>query len=677
MAFHRKQTRPKPKKAKKQPSRKVNAQTRVKLSQSAKKRHRTPKGGFGGGRFASGATGLRRIDTSRVTRGIPMPGFVKVGGEDEGAGEGSQAERIRLTREKREKSLTPAQRKKLEKLEDRRQGVGQEGRPGYEPGTRKLMRQGEKLPTHKAPPGEIDPSETTAAGDYAESPFQTKFDEDTPTAGRGGGRPVSQIGQETRVEQGSSPRAHAALNFQRSLKSLGEKRPIDASEENFDIAKSHALDLVEQRYGGEIAQQLETDRTLWGTLTAKERKKALSLDPRVSESFETEDHRTRIRKEPFYPTQGGNAGTLDRSLQEQLWRHEGGYIPTPSGGLGTGATGPVKSPKLVWTIGEAKDRVPAEVKDEVNRAKKDPNSPLFTGGQKGEKTAERRERVFYNLMLGDEKGQNQRSYEDAMRYLGTEQRGQARRTVTRTEALSAQKDIRKKRTYPGELGVKGKGEVQPKDVKRTVEVPSTDTKKDLKKRFGDEKSDADLVKYRHMQREAIFNDVLERNQRWAHEERSARMRGKTGSEAGQEDRVVFFTTNLGAPAPSVPAGSAIGQYIIKKRKRAVVDDKLAPRSAVTGKFPEAVRDQHLMEVSTGIGVGVEGRAGVFHRTGWRKGSKRSPGYKKSIPVGTEILRDSLGRPVFDKDGNIKYTEGYTRPFSLGTTRDVGLKIFLG
>ena len=95
-----------------------------------------------------------------------------------------------------------------------------------------------------------------------------------------------------------------------------------------------------------------------------------------------------------------------------------------------------------------------------------------------------------------------------------------------------------------------------------------------------------------------------------------------------------------------------------------------------GEFPSAVRDQHLIEVSLGGLGGAQGRYGLYQNTGWKKGSKRSKGYGKQVPVGSQVLRDSNGAAVYDKDGNVRYTEGYSRPFTV-STNTLGLRIFVG
>lgn len=193
-------------------------------------------------------------------------------------------------------------------------------------------------------------------------------------------------------------------------------------------------------------------------------------------------------------------------------------------------------------------------------------------------------------------------------------------------------------------------------------------------------TEKELLSFREASRESIQQYMLEANERAAYESRQARVKGKgKGANIEEGDRVVIFTTNLGAPAVNVPADSLVGQYIIQKRKKMVVDDGYtkANRSDVKGQFPAAVRDQHLLEVGTGISLGIEGRGGLFQETGWKYKNKRSKGYANRVPLGAQVLRDKSGLPIYDEKGNVVYTEGYTKKFQAGTDRAVGLRIFIG
>lgn len=214
------------------------------------------------------------------------------------------------------------------------------------------------------------------------------------------------------------------------------------------------------------------------------------------------------------------------------------------------------------------------------------------------------------------------------------------------------------------------------DFAYSKQVPHTESLEKLRKRLPNV-SEQELVSIHAQEQTAVSDYILERNERWAHEGRSARLRGKSGKNIEKDDRVVFFTTNLGNPTASVPANSTLGQYVIKKRKKMLYDNKSNSKPELRGEYPDAVRDRHLIEVSTGLTLGVQGRYGVFKNVGWRRGNKASKGFGKQAPLGSQVLRDSTGAAIYDKEGNVRYTDGYSRQFSAGTDRDVGLRIFLG
>lgn len=207
-----------------------------------------------------------------------------------------------------------------------------------------------------------------------------------------------------------------------------------------------------------------------------------------------------------------------------------------------------------------------------------------------------------------------------------------------------------------------------------IEGPAVRTVSQIERRHPD-LNKQDVVKVQQAERELIYHQFLA-NQKWAHETRSAKLKG---GQAAREnpDRVTFFTTSIGAPSVSVPSDSLVGQYVIGKRRKMAKREHLATKPQLRGQFPEAVRDLHLFEASTGISVGTEGRAGVYKKSGWRTPKAKSPGYGKPVPVGSTIIRDSSGAPIYDTQGNIRFTEGATRPYEIGTKRDVGFRVFLG
>lgn len=243
-------------------------------------------------------------------------------------------------------------------------------------------------------------------------------------------------------------------------------------------------------------------------------------------------------------------------------------------------------------------------------------------------------------------------------------------TVTTTDL---EKAVKERRTRAG-TRVKGANLApRPNELTFGIDVPKVSSLTDLEKRWPG-LSERDYVKLQQAERETIFDQFM-KNRAWAHETRLAKMQGVGRMEG--PDRVSVFTTSLGAPNVSVPSDSLVGQYVIKRRRRVAIESGLARASQMRGPFPEAVRDLHMIEVGTGTKLGAEGTAGLFHTTGWRVKSRKSKNYGKPVPVGASILRDNTGQPIYDAEGNIRYTEGATRPFSLGTNKDIGLRVFIG
>lgn len=186
-------------------------------------------------------------------------------------------------------------------------------------------------------------------------------------------------------------------------------------------------------------------------------------------------------------------------------------------------------------------------------------------------------------------------------------------------------------------------------------------------------TDKELIQIQEAQKQYLLEEY-QKNQRWAQETRRANILGREGKDS-VPDRVVFFTTSLGEPSASVPTDSLVGQYIIRKRRKAA-ESMGFTATDLRGKFPEALRDMHVFQASTGMEYGVSGEHGVYHRTGFRVGSKTSRGYGRPVPVGSQIMYDSQGRPVYDDAGNVRFTEGATRKFSQ-RSRPLGLGVFIG
>ena len=325
----------------------------------------------------------------------------------------------------------------------------------------------------------------------------------------------------------------------------------------------------------------------------------------------------------------------------------------------------------------------------VQEASSNPGSPFYgaTQNPKGKNApstasgARRRLETFLTAM------QNGYSEKEAYSYAGNgeERRGQApsrKAQITQRASQDMQQRILSGKS-DSELGLKNKfADLAPshEGFGMNIAVPGVDSFDTLAKKFPDW-SEKDLLTYQQSQRQTAYEHTLSKNERWAHETRADRFGGgkdalNQASAEDRKNRVVVFTTNMGGPTVSIDAKGAIGQYVIMKRKKMVLDDKRAPRNQLGGSFPQAVRDQHLAEASLGGSLGAVGRLGMFQNTGVRVGNKSTKGFGKQVPAGSQVLRDSYGSAVYDKDGNLRYTEGYTRPFS-ASTNTVGLRIFVG
>ena len=307
-------------------------------------------------------------------------------------------------------------------------------------------------------------------------------------------------------------------------------------------------------------------------------------------------------------------------------------------------------------------------------------------GAKGTKKTNSRARLKLQSYLDLREANPNSSSEDVVARLQEDNRGKWERATSGPKKTQPQKDF-EQRAKTGkstaDYGIKDKyasGAPSHENFGIGVEVPGVDSLDKLAKRFPS-MSDGDLIKYQESQRQTIYENALEKNEKWAHELRAERFLGGKDAIKGQPseqglNQVVVFTTNVGGPTLSVNSDSLLGQYVIKKRKEMVVRDRLATRSDVKGEFPRAVRDQHLIELSAGGLLGAQGRYGAYQNTGWRKGTKRSKGFGKQVPLGAQVLRDTNGSPVYDQNGNMRYDEGYTAPFTV-STNTVGLRIFMG
>lgn len=214
---------------------------------------------------------------------------------------------------------------------------------------------------------------------------------------------------------------------------------------------------------------------------------------------------------------------------------------------------------------------------------------------------------------------------------------------------------------------------KPGELSFGIDAPAVSSLTTLEKRYPN-LTQTDYIKLQEADKQVIFEEFL-KNRAWAHETRLAKLQGGASTEG--PDRISVFTTSLGHPNVTVPSDSLVGQYVVKRRRDLAQKEGIARGAQLRGTFPGAIRDLHIIELSTGTKLGVEGTTGVYHQTGWRAGAKKSRGYGKPTPVGSSVLRDSLGQPIYDSEGNIRYTEGVTRPFRISSKRELGLRVFIG
>lgn len=354
---------------------------------------------------------------------------------------------------------------------------------------------------------------------------------------------------------------------------------------------------------------------------------------------------------------------VERDLRAGTWRREQAVY----------GQGPRK--EFTPTSKFIKQEMPEEHRRWLVKQLEDPNSPFNQGLKPGQS-----KRAFvqsagagHRLDIYIRQLQQGASHADALEYIKQEHRGGgARPDSTRTKAaqLLGERGQARGRRTKYESGAPGSSQ-----FKYGIEVPHVDTPETIRRRFPG-LTEKEYIKIQQAQRETIF-DTVDKNQRWTHERARAMYQGNRVLESHGPDRVTFFTTNVGGPAPSVPSDSLVGQYIVKRRKKVLRDAKIATPRELQGRFPEAVRDMHVIEAATGVSGGIQGRYGVFSKAGWRAGAKKSKNFGKPKPIGASVLYDNQGRPMYDTEGNIRYTEGITRPFDYGTNKDLGLRIFIG
>lgn len=336
---------------------------------------------------------------------------------------------------------------------------------------------------------------------------------------------------------------------------------------------------------------------------------------------------------------------INEMMKEAHWKSDRGTYETPR-------------PKTARRF-FADDLAPSHRK-EVDRLLNDPTSNFNAKGNRYNNEAR------YARWM-----QEGYSHDEAYRMLGEERRGRPRSATqagpSRTRTAGTKRNPSRKSRYESTAPTS-------KEFQFGVSARAIDSIEQLR-RDNPLATEAELVRMRQTQREDHFAELL-KNQKWAHETERANVLSEKGGKLKEDsDRVVFFTTNVGSPAPSVPADSLVGQYIIRKRKK-MLKEAGVPKTQLRGAFPAAVRDMHLFERSFGVQYAIEGRHGTYKQSGWRYRNKTSRGYGKPTPVGSQIMYDSQGVPMYDEQGNIRFTEGATRGFRAETPL-TGLRIFIG
>lgn len=440
-----------------------------------------------------------------------------------------------------------------------------------------------------------------------------------------------------------------------------EKHPDNPNRRNFGISKSHVQGEYEQKKASILRQQRDDPEGAATRGAFNETVAQLGAAPELG--------RRASKRTSFTTTR--ELQMIDR---DQRWRSEPVYFSEPA------TRGTKESRFISPTKFLEHEMAPSHKAWLENDIKNNPQSP-FTRGV--DMTSDSRTKyppaVRNRIRAYTEALQRGEPHEAALASI-PKVGGQGRKPATEYSRASVQ-NLETGRRAPREAGRKSKYQsMTPRQSEFSfgVEAPSLDSISTLKKRFEDEGyqlTDNELVQIRQRQRESIYDD-FQKNQQWAHETRQSNILGKRASHKEGPDEVTIFTTNLGHPNVTVPTDSLVGQYVIRKRK-GIAARQGVQRSQLKGRFPEAVRDRHAVEALTGRSFGAEGRVGAFKRGGWRAGTKSSRGFGQFQPVGSQVVYDSAGRPMYDEQGNLRFTHGSTRPFHVGSRSEVGLGVYVG
>lgn len=512
---------------------------------------------------------------------------------------------------------------------------------------------------------------------------------------RGGNQPGAHAGSKgttSQFRQGQTPEEFARIYFASQMEKARGKAIPPGSKKGGVAGNPEYHRIVEKTILRTLALYGDEGHNDPGGKTKGEPppeylRSALEQDPELlgaaSRLFSNPDYvfgqQVKVRHETKDDLFHKELGSIN---EHELWRNNRGTFSGGKASVEEGIAGPPKRMgKGVLKPNEFMSSISDSEREFIESEMRREGSPFYAATTRSAKETGRPRldsASYRNLQTYIAYRQEEYSQEDIYDRFSKETRGRKKATTSKSDRdyEEAKGRVEARQEYPSTWGrkkstdVPGQGHL---DFQYSKLAPRISTAGELRAANPDI-SDAEIARMRDEEREVVTDDVLETNSAWQHEEKARKFNTSPASEG---DKVTVFTTSLGAPSVSVPAKSFLGQYVIKKRKKLVVDDKQNTRYEVKGHFPAAVRDKHIIEAGTGVSLGAQGQYGFYKNTGVRRGTKRSKGYGMEVPVGATLVRDAWGRPVYDKDGTPRYTEGYTRPFAAGTKKSVGFRVFVG
>lgn len=579
---------------------------------------------------------------------------------------------------KKNKNLTPQERMARQQRAKKRRAT-QPGK-GFKPGAKKAVPLSDK--TH--------PHVFHATIENARADAGVKPGYGHPV--RGGHQPGAHAGSQgttAQFRQGQTPEEYARQYFDSRIQEAGGKA-VPGTDAYRQIVRDTVMFTLIKYPGTEGHKAVKTKEAGGDAPPHPDLESSLSQEPELlsaaSRIFTNPNYvfgeQVKVRKETKDEVFDKKLGRVNT---KEEWRDKAGSFSsddkTPLGDI----TGPPKRMgKGVLRPNEFMSSISESEREFIESEMRREGSPLFAATTKSAKESGRDKldsASYRNLQRYIAYRQEKYPQETIYKHLSKETRGRtsptasAGGTKTRKQKEAGER-VEGRQEYPETWGRKKTTDIpgqRHQDFQFSKQAPRISTSAELRAANPDA-SDAEIARMRDYEREYLTEDVLEANSAWQHEEKA---RKYNSSPKGEGDKVTVFTTSLGAPSVSVPAESFLGQYVIKKRKKMVVDDKQHARYEVKGSFPNAVRDKHIIEAGTGVSLGAQGQYGLYKNTGVRRGTKRTKGYGMEVPVGATLVRDAWGRPVYDKDGNPRYSEGYTRPFAAGTKKSVGFRVFVG